>query len=128
MSPTTVTVMTETEAAFQRMLDDDPSNGFTRQLLADYLEDIDDPRAAGYRGMGELGVYPKDAGPDCWHKDRRWWWTVPHGRYPGHYLPYSWNDAIADLLIGAWKGPTRREVEDNAALVFDPSFLPAETE
>lgn len=118
---TTPIVMTETEAAFQRALDENPADSFTREVLADYLDDIGDPRAAGYRALGKLGVWPKDDGHD-YHG--RWWFLSPGKRQNPHCVTEAWNKAICKLPGHMWEAPTRREVEDAAALVFDLSFLP----
>jgi uncharacterized protein (TIGR02996 family) len=75
------------EAAFQRALDDDPTNSATRLVFADWLEEQGDSRAAGYRWMGENGKrpydWPKAPGP-VRHETYDWYrteggaiWDVP---------------------------------------------------
>ena len=48
------------EAVFQAALADDPTSSGTRLVFADWLEEQGDPRAAGYRWMGENGKWPYD--------------------------------------------------------------------
>lgn len=45
-----------TEDALQAELDADPGNHTLRMVLADYLDEVGDPRAEGYRLLGKLEV------------------------------------------------------------------------
>lgn len=47
-----------TEDEFQAALDADPSNHFLREVFADWLEEQGDARAAGYRMLGRLRIFP----------------------------------------------------------------------
>ena len=47
-----------TEDHFQAALDENPSDWQTRLVLADWLQDRDDPRADGYRVLGRLRRWP----------------------------------------------------------------------
>lgn len=47
-----------TEDDFQSKLDADPTDWQTRLVLADYLDERDDRRAAGYRALGQLRLRP----------------------------------------------------------------------
>lgn len=42
-----------TEDDFQRMLDENPGDHTTRLVFADWLDERGDPRAAGYRALGD---------------------------------------------------------------------------
>jgi hypothetical protein len=107
--------MTPTEAAMQAKLDDDPSLGWVRQVLADYLDEIGDERAMGYRVMGLLGVYPRKIGLEGFRMIGNWWWSSPGRLFP-NCLPEMWNKfLITEPNDDKWEAPTRREVEDNAA-------------
>jgi uncharacterized protein (TIGR02996 family) len=46
------------EEAFQAALDANPDDHTTRLVFADWLQERDDPRAAGYREMGRIGFSP----------------------------------------------------------------------
>lgn len=47
-----------TEQEFQNILDKTPEDAHTRWVLADFLEERNDPRAPGYRELGRLQRYP----------------------------------------------------------------------
>lgn len=47
-----------TEDDFQTALDANPTDWQTRLVFADWLQDRGDPRAAGYRLLGQLRVHP----------------------------------------------------------------------
>lgn len=67
------------EAAFQAALDEQPNNSGIRLVFADWLEEQGDPRATGYRWMGDNQRRPEKsfraflngqaAHTDCWD----WW-------------------------------------------------------
>ena len=48
-----------TEDQFQNYLDEHITHHMTRLVFADYLEDIGDPRAEGYRVLGKLKKRPR---------------------------------------------------------------------
>lgn len=130
-----------TEEQFQQMLDANPDDHQTRGVLADFLEDKGDPRAAGYRAMHRLQVRPyrtihrNDAGapwligsdknPDLEHN---------HLPYPNVGFPHDWLQLVNNThpIYGQHRYPevywsyhkNRREAENEAALAF--SKLPPE--
>jgi hypothetical protein len=113
--------MTDTEAGLQARLDETPDDHWVRSILADYLEDIGDERAPGYRALAALGKWPKyfpgqsvRDGLEAW----TWWWAMPKGR---DYLPRSWWGEIKGyrpLFSGFKNFNTRRGAEDAAALAW----------
>lgn len=125
-----------TEGDFQRHLDEQPDDHFTRLVFADWLQDRDDPRADGYRALGSLPVFPwldkhsvpwgapeiKNGTAWCW-----WGGTVEPQTLP-HCLPDDWFGAVkTDWQYKAYDGHStvsskdfysRREADDAAALAF----------
>lgn len=69
------------ETAFQAMLDDDPTNSGCRLVLADWLEDHGDWRAAGYRWMGENKKWPLQTKRSWIGADPPWWRWVDKEHY-----------------------------------------------
>lgn len=126
-----------TEDDFQRALDLNWQDWQTRLVLADFLQDLNDRRAAGYRALGVLRAFP-----DCWRANEPCWRSQvnfsprPVGT-PTPILPKDWYSA---LPVGAtyekawnwnswgkcsWVGLSgRKEIEDVAAEAF--LKLPAE--
>jgi uncharacterized protein (TIGR02996 family) len=114
-----------TEDDFQKKLDENPDDWQTRLVLADFLEEHGDERAAGYRAMVATGRMP--------FRDRPCWIGSPT-MYAPEALPYDWFNLLK--VKGKWGncaplwgsragGPaTRRELEDAAAIAF--AKLPAE--
>lgn len=124
------------QEAFQAHLDAHPDDHFARMTFADWLDDRGDPRAAGYRALGQLGLRPyRDhgwpGGSMSTHKVvgyRYEWWNEEaddenSGEHPECVLPwyrhlkggyvYEGDDGIesTDYL-------SRREAEDAAALAY----------
>ncbi len=111
------------EDAFHAALDANPADSTLRLIFADWLEDRDDPRAAGYRAMGERCRIPKmtrygmpvrNTIPGMSDPD----WSFCCGgyetlRFPED-LPRAWSDALGSSHVHS----TRREAEDAAALAF----------
>ena len=108
------------EDAFNAYLDAHPDDGHARTVFADWLDDRGDPRAAGYRRLGELGRCPYERGSGDW----LWFMESPHDspwrREDDPSVLYDqWHDEVE-----SWKSyPSRRAAEDAAALAF--SKLPA---
>jgi len=116
-----------TEDDIHRAIDAQPDDWNARLVLADWLDEHDDPRATGYRALAQLRLCP-------FVDDVFFWWTTisadccPAGgvRGSGCTLPNDWF-ALVELSpsseqfkpLGA-PGVTasRREVEDAAALAF----------
>jgi uncharacterized protein (TIGR02996 family) len=84
--------MTDTEAALQRALDEDPTNATIRLALADHLDEEGDPRGPGYRAMGVLGIH---ISPYCLLV-----WNATHYRhlFDPHQRPHDAAIPIADLV------------------------------
>lgn len=105
-----------TEDALHALLDTNPDNFTVRLILADWHQDHGDPRAEGYRALGRLGKFPQ--------------------RYPSFFCFWKFLDTGAHRLPKEWfmaiqpheknpspnsymrSRPTRRELEDAAALAF----------
>lgn len=114
------------EEAFHAALDADPTASLTRRAFADWLEERDDPRAAGYRALGVLGVNPtrssnrkyfaftKESNPAYQHD----------GTYSNHVVPDCWYELLAENELENWESEfwkyrmNRRRAEDDAALAF----------
>ena len=120
-----------TEDDFQRALDADPADYQTRLVFADWLDERNDPRAAGYRALGVLRRSPHHVP----HPRTRlpWLFVDPGIRLdiPGNYsestaLPDDWYAALPRFPNSkryAEEHKTRRAAEDAAALAF--ARLPA---
>lgn len=128
-----------TEDDFQRVLDANPEDWQTRLVFADWLEERSDPRAAGYRALGVLGIAPVNwtqtldrvqypVARWCYHNGKA---NTDGKPLPGGILPADWllaltkmDDAVLamdwDFKDGGRKNnpATRREVEDATALAF----------
>jgi uncharacterized protein (TIGR02996 family) len=112
-----------TEDDFQRALDQHPHDWQTRLVFADWLQEHNDPRADGYRALGELRRVPTYT-PGCW------WWADPNvvddaaGIRESERLPQAWLYAIvgADGKTSSTRRfvgfPSRREAEDAAAVAY----------
>lgn len=131
--------MTPEEAAMQAHLDQHPDDHTTRGVLADHLEEIGDPRAAGYRALAVQRKHPWFFAPDQSHD-----WAKEDNKTPAngvfattidddypvgtrHGLPLDWFARVAQENRNnpQWKAhDTRRAAEDAAALAF--SQLPPE--
>ena len=111
-----------TEEDFQQALDAHPDDHHTRLVFADWLDERDDPRAAGYRALGVLRrrAMRYEATTHAWCSPARF------GSERGDTLPQDWFDTVlgtsGDVLLRT--APTRREAEDAAAKAF--ALLPAE--
>jgi uncharacterized protein (TIGR02996 family) len=106
------------EEDFQKQLDENIEDHVTRLVLADYLEEIEDPRAEGYRFLGKYRKYPTIF-------NRMYGWMcssyetgLPHTlfvlMYP-FYLKY----------LSDGDSNTRKETEDRVATIW--SGLPDKT-
>ncbi len=123
-----------TEDEFQRQLDDHPDDWHTRLVFADWLDDRDDPRAAGYRAIARRKRCPTGT---LLGGQLVWWWrrvtladratgvsTLPRGVAPmeSHYVPSDWFDRLpSDRRRGQfWPVPflSRGVCEDALALAF----------
>jgi uncharacterized protein (TIGR02996 family) len=121
-----------TEDDFQRALDADPDDWQTRLVFADRLQERNDPRAAGYRALGELRKWP--VGPSTlWHD---WYWYRLGSSVTAvadHALPNEWFDEMTHgpgprgpiTIFGSrtsWPKPgvhvNRAAAENAAALAF----------
>lgn len=120
-----------TEDDFHKLLDQNPHDHHTRLVFADWLQDRGDPRAAGYRALGKLGVTPfKDA-----HR-KTMAWTHADNRHPAngvtgsvvneeypvgsrHGIATDWFRKMTGGPNPRWRDfDSRKEAEDAAALAF----------
>lgn len=120
------------EDDFQRILDDNPADRETRLVFADWLQDRDDPRAAGYRAIALQQRRPlqgRHLNSDAW-----WWHASAEARVAEfhNHVPQDWFDLLPAGEGNAHFWPvfrsngglkTRRECEDALALAF--AKLPA---
>ncbi len=118
------------EEDFHKMLDENPDDHQTRMIFADWLEDRNDPRAAGYRALGQLQRRP--AVSDIATTSASMWGRmgtgtsqfVDHPHYGPSMLPPEWADRIGHTHSNfgsgnSWKVlNTRREADDAAAMAF----------
>ncbi len=118
-----------TEDQLQEMLDLNPDDHNPRLVLADFLDEQNDPRAAGYRALGELRLWPY-----TYLHGNASYWSYHDGRGKTqdatdvplcHALPRAWfyraHGALfwihgADEVKSAKL--TRREADDFAARLF----------
>lgn len=139
-----------TEDDFRAALAVRPDDHQTRLVFADWLDEHDDQRAAGYRAMGTLGIRPHilrvdepNYEPVRPHPDMCQWGAadaatqyVNDPRYKFAILPRVWFDLVAvapfvhdghdhNASPTYWKVfATTREAEDAAAVAF--AALPPE--
>jgi uncharacterized protein (TIGR02996 family) len=113
-----------TEDDFRGALDANPADWQTRLVFADWLQERGDPRAEGYRALGEQRRVPDHAPHE--RGTVLWWWTCLPDRGDCR-LPADWFQLIEGLtpyderfkpLADPGAVSTRREVEDAAALAF----------
>lgn len=125
-----------TEDDLQALLDQNPEDHQTRLVLADFLQDRDDPRADGYRALGVLVRKPcrlKEAKSD--HPSDEWGWCSNGVISQEHYITWvqpchksagladDWVDTIlGDIVPGSHPRyryfATRRAAEDAAAVAW----------
>ena len=122
-----------TEDDFQRMIDERPDDWQSRLVLADWLQERGDPRAAGYRAVAVQQRRPLEG--EKKHDDgkthRTWWWYCPHADSPAYsmhnHVPRDWFDLLpagegsesfwpVHTATGGLK--SRRDCEDALALAF----------
>jgi uncharacterized protein (TIGR02996 family) len=96
-----------TEDDFQKALDAQPGDWQTRLVFADWLQERGDPRAEGYRALGQLRTWPY-----CWYDPSdpasvgRWLFHNGQGNEGGrpiprcHVLPQDWLNATAGRKPG----------------------------
>lgn len=119
------------EDAFQAALDANPSDHVTRLVFADWLDERSDVRAAGYRALGTLRIWPcnidSDAFTDADRKEMRsgylgkeWWYcNSKMPQFRNHYLPPEWWCVVkGERPHTNAQGAYRRSVEDAAAKAF----------
>lgn len=115
-----------TEDAFQAALDAEPDNQALRLVFADWLEERGDPRAAGYRWLGERGLYPYDWSQDLdVHGYTSFDWYVEGGEanwdVPAHCtLSREWLDLFPQphTLLHWAAFDNRREAEEAVCRVL----------
>ena len=112
------------EVAFQAALDADPADQVTRLAFADWLQDRDDPRAAGYAAMVALGVRPMQNGSfTLWNW--RYFQNPPAYLRPylrASVLPRDWYESLtgSPVPLGNWSSEytSCSAAENAAALAF----------
>jgi uncharacterized protein (TIGR02996 family) len=116
-----------TEDDLQAMLDAHPDDHLTRLVLADFLDERGDPRGSGYRALGVLPSRPEK------YEDNQWGYDLAgYFHDSGDDLPKDWFLSMKEpprYRLTHWSslirtGPSRRVIEDAAALAF--SRLPAD--
>lgn len=106
--------MSTREAAFQAALDAEPDNGSLRQVFADYLDDIDDPRGPGYRALGRLGIRPNHLCQELCH------YRVSSG-HPGPWCFQRTRQRAEDAAALAWSRLTAEQQDE----ILPPVEVPA---
>jgi uncharacterized protein (TIGR02996 family) len=118
-----------TEDDFQAALDANPADWQTRLVFADWLQERGDPRADGYRALGQLRRMPtplKSGWRLRWNMDDEWFQFLPQesSRFKSQSadtLPRSWMALIRGAKSRGgfrFETKTRREAEGAAALAF----------
>lgn len=116
------------EDAFQAILDERPDDSQLRLVFADWLQDHADPRADGYRALGELAIWPITSHVGQQHPFA---WFAAASQHPlaHNALPDSWFLAVSELpavtsIDDLWprtgsdahaRCPSRRQLEDTVA-------------
>lgn len=108
------------EEDFQKSLNRNPADHLTRLVFADYLEELGDPRADGYRALGllQLSPLPSKAYPGkCyWGNGGYTRWTCNESEnFKGHLLPKWWAMKLPNPDITWRKFESRRSADDTAA-------------
>lgn len=117
------------EDHFQTEIDKRPADPLPRQVFADWLEERGDPRAAGYRAMGECGLngchcsVRRDVVTDWLPNGRTRWHSYPHGStrlwLPGPWFHATYKSHPAkDSYVRTGIFLNRRAAEDAAALAW----------
>ncbi len=127
------------EEDFQRVLDRTPSDWQTRLVFADWLQDRDDARAAGYRALGSLRVYPLLITLNgVFHEDNPWYFvfgtcanTVPESKkWSLCKLPTRWflnlMRGSRDVAGPSWCHYRMRRIADNDAAWAFSKLTPKE--
>lgn len=117
---------TVTEDDFHAALDARPDDHITRLVFADWLDERDDPRAAGYRALGARRRRPCHVPSRERFAGGGWHWGGQSAQRPYANLGEAWFiQLMADVYEGAQIDfGSRRAAEDAAALAF--ARLPAE--
>lgn len=106
-----------TEEDFHRQLDANPDDHHTRMVFADWLQERDDPRAEGYRALGQLRLHP-DLNPGLLHTNA-WFWSsdIPsEHNLPEDWWQHSWHTGAYHQHSGIRQ--SRRNLENHVALAF----------
>lgn len=101
------------EATLRTFLDLEPGDLAARQLLADWLAERGDARAAGFRWMARFSKWP------FWlPSSRKWSWTDPSNSFPYHnHLPTVLYAALRAPVESSWKKyATMLEAEEDLCL------------
>ncbi len=112
-----------TEDDFHATLDARPDDWLTRLVLADFLQERDDPRVEGYRVPAVLRLRPHAATSHWWSNEADKDWSAHNGF---NLLPADWfalTTPCTESKACHCDFDTRREAEDAAAFAF--AELPA---
>lgn len=107
-----------TEADFQHALDLDINNWQLRLVFADWLQEQGDRRAAGYRALGRLRLYPlNESRMYSFLNDRA------SDHHKQHVLPTEWRKALLSMCNATTTGMvmdwfSRQKAEDDVAAAF----------
>jgi len=100
-----------TEEDFQKQLDEHIEDWTTRLVLADYLEEIGDKRAEGYRVLGKLRRWPTIFGKKYgWFCNNKYSSDLEQDWFR---LIYTHGSRVTD-----YDTATRKEMEDKTALMW----------
>lgn len=102
----------DAEDFFRAVLDADPADAAARLLLAEWLDERGDSRAAGYRWMARRRKHPYFLSGS-----ERWSWTNLRNAVPVHnQLPPRLYEALPRQIDTDWKKyETVREAEEELA-------------
>ncbi len=114
------------EEAFQARLDEHRDDYVCRLVFADWLEERDDPRAAGYRALGVFRKYPDhflQSQSSFGHETWPWW----RGEHSHDHIPNDWYGLLEEYPTEGTVFKdyhSRQKADDAAAIAF--SKLPSD--
>ncbi len=116
-----------TEDDFQNHLDQHPDDHQTRMVLADFLQENNDPRANGYRALGKLRKHALDESPNWGHQythdQNNTKYLNGEEMYKDHQIPKDWLDITPKVHLrdnSYWRvEDSRKALEDRLAHSFN---------
>ena len=108
-----------TETDFIEQLNKTPSDHSLKLVFADFLQELNDPRAEGYRALGHVERIPAHyIGSNEW----TWWRQLPPPALtPSMYLPEIWWDKLIPTKQSYFRESnyhTYTEALDAAAIAY----------